>query len=892
MKQLLFAMALLCCTAVSAQDYKDRTLSPEKRAQDLISRLTIEEKVALMQNNAAAVERLGVKPYEWWNEALHGVARAGRATVFPQAIGMAASFDAPLLYSVFSAVSDEGRVKNRIAREKGSRLRYQGLTFWTPNINIFRDPRWGRGQETYGEDPFLTSIMGQAVVCGLQGMPFLTPDEEWDYNTQRQIPITPNHQTTLKSHACAKHLAVHSGPEWNRHTYNAENINPRDLYETYLPAFKDLVQKAHVQEVMCAYNRYEGDPCCGSDRLLTHILRNEWGYDGLVVSDCGAIDDFYRKGHHEVTTSNVEASAMAVLSGTDLECGQSYRGLVEAVRKGLIKESDIDRSLMRLMKSRFELGEMDDSSEWDLLPDSLLDCNSHHQLSLQMARESIVLLQNKGIASLRKGEGLLPLTNEKLQALASQLGLRQDARIAVIGPNANDSVMQWGNYNGFPEHTVTLLEGMRNVFGEDRIIYDFACDRTSTDIFNSLFDKCHNTMGNGFKATYYANQDFEGSPAATAHYPTTFQLTTDGGTAFAAGVPIDDFSVVYETTFTPDHQCNVEFFLTLWGAAELRINGETVAKEERRNNGRKSFYTLNAEQGKRYDIQLRYQNRRGVSRLTFNMGEFVPSSTEQLLAKVADAAVVVFAGGIAPSLEGEEMAVDIEGFKGGDRTDIQLPRVQREMLAALHKAGKHVVFVNFSGSAIGLVPETENCDAIVQAWYPGQAGGTAIAEVLAGRYNPAGRLPVTFYRGIEQLPDFEDYSMKGRTYRYMQSKPLFCFGQGLSYSQFEYDKPVIKDNVVSVKVKNVSKTDGEEVVQLYLQRPDDRQGPLKTLRRIQRVKIAAGKSATVSFVLSNETFNWWDSDHNAVRPLKGRYNILIGGSSDDNMLKKTEYVLR
>jgi beta-glucosidase len=450
MKQLLLAVALVCCCGANAQDYKDRTLSPEKRAQDLLSRLTIEEKVALMQNNSAGIERLGVRPYEWWNEALHGVARSGRATVFPQAIGMAASFDAPLLYNVFSAVSDEGRVKNRIARQKGSRLRYQGLTFWTPNINIFRDPRWGRGQETYGEDPFLTSIMGQAVVCGLQGTPFLTPEEEWDYNTQRNITYdqhpTPNTLfPTLKAHACAKHFAVHSGPEWNRHTYNAENINPRDLYETYLPAFKDLVQKAHVQEVMCAYNRYEGDPCCGSDRLLTHILRNDWGYEGLVVSDCGAIDDFYRKGHHEVTASNVEASAMAVLSGTDLECGQSYRGLVEAVQRGLIKESDIDRSVMRLLKSRFELGEMDDTSEWDILPDSLLDSNGHRQLSLQMARESIVLLQNNEIPSGGKGEGLLPLTNEKLQALNRQLGINGNARIAVIGPNANDSVMMWAN---------------------------------------------------------------------------------------------------------------------------------------------------------------------------------------------------------------------------------------------------------------------------------------------------------------------------------------------------------------------------------------------------------------------------------------------------------------
>lgn len=697
--------------------YQNTSLPPEERAADLVQRLTLEEKVSLMQNNSSAVPRLGIKPYNWWNEALHGVARNGRATVFPQAIGMGAAFNDSLLHVVFTAVSDEARAKNHIARRNSSYKIYQGLTFWTPNINIFRDPRWGRGQETYGEDPYLTSQLGMAVVRGLQG----PEDSQYD-----------------KAHACAKHYAVHSGPEWNRHSFNAENIDPRDLWETYLPAFKDLVQKADVKEVMCAYNRFEGSPCCNSDRLLMQILRDEWGYEGLVVSDCGAIYDFFEEGRHGTHKDKADASSAAVLSGTDLECGDAYKSLADAVHQGKIKEEDLDRSVARLLKARFELGEMDETTPWDTISDSVVNCRIHQVLALRMARESMTLLQNKN--------SLLPL--------------KAGMTVALVGPNANDSVMQWGNYNGFPGHTVTLLEALRKRLPEEQLIY----------------------------------------------------------------VP----GALYAEGFVPKHK-----------------------KDE-------------MEQTKALDAA-------------------------SLLKQVGRADVVVFAGGISPLLEGEEMKVNVQGFKGGDRTDIELPAVQRQLLRALKAAGKKVVFVNFSGSAVGLEPETQTCDAILQAWYPGEAGGTAVADVLYGDYNPAGRLPVTFYKNVGQLPDYEDYSMKGRTYRYFEGTPLFPFGHGLSYTTFAYGKAEVKDGCLLVPVTNTGSMDGDEVVQLYLNRPDDAGGPRKTLRAFKRVHIPTGATRTVSLLLTEETFNWWDTATNTVHPLKGSYKLLYGGSSDDRTLQTMMY---
>ena len=709
---LLFVALFLFTGCNNQPAYKNTNLSPEKRAEALLKELTLEEKVSLMMDTSQPVERLGIKKYNWWNEALHGIARNGLATVFPMPIGLAATFDAEAVHDMFVTVSDEARAKNTKAAAEGSYERYEGLTVWTPNINIFRDPRWGRGIETYGEDPYLTATLGVEVVKGLQ---CLGEDEKYD-----------------KMHACAKHFAVHSGPEWNRHTFNAENIKPRDLYETYLPAFEALVKDAQVKEVMCAYNRFEGDPCCDSDQLLINILREEWDYQGIVVSDCWAISDFYREENsHKTHPDSASASAAAVLSGTDLECGNSYLSLVDGVKRGLIKESDIDVSVKRLLKARYELGEMDDPKEvsWTKIPFSVVASKEHHEQALEMARKTMTLLQNKN--------NILPLK-------------RGGKTFALVGPNANDSIMQWGNYNGFPSHTITMLEGIQKAIAED--------------------DKLIHVPG-----------------------------------------------------------CS-------W------VKGE--------------------------------------------------SNIPQTLAQVKDADVIIFAGGISPQLEGEEMGVDLPGFRGGDRTDIELPAIQRQLLKALKAAGKKIVLVNYSGSPIGLEPETQSCDAILQAWYPGQAGGQAVAEVLFGDYNPAGRLPVTFYKNVDQLPDFEDYNITGRTYRYFQGEPLFPFGHGLSYTTFTYgdvqlpasakDDETIK---ICVPVTNSGKMDGDEIVQVYIKKQSDTEGPIKALRAFKRVHIPAGQTIQVELELTPKQLEWWDAETNTMRTQAGNFDVMVGGNSEDLQTK-------
>ena len=853
-KKGLFIVAILLFTASSwAQQnpYQNNKLSAGERATDLLSRLTLTEKAALMQNNSPAIPRLGIKAYEWWNEALHGVGRSGVATVFPQAIGMAASFNEVLLFDVFTAVSDEARAKSNKFSEQGDLKRYQGLTYWTPNVNIFRDPRWGRGQETYGEDPFLTSRMGVAVVKGLQG----PDDAKYD-----------------KLHACAKHFAVHSGPEWNRHSFNAENINPRDLWETYLPAFKDLVQKAKVKEVMCAYNSYEGEPCCGSNRLLTQILRDQWGYDGLVVSDCWAISDFYRPNTHSTQPDATHAAANAVMNGTDLECGNDFRNLPDAVKSGLVEESRIDISLKRLLKARFELGEMNEKTVWNI-PISVVNSKGHQELALRMAQESMVLLQNKN--------NILPL-NKKM-------------KIAVMGPNANDSVMQWGNYNGFPAHTVTLLEAMRKTLPDAQLVYEKGCDRTTDVAISSLFSECSIDGKKGFSAQYWNSAINEGEPVASDVISTPFHLTTMGATAFAAGVNIQKFSARYKTVFHPGKSGDVVFQFQTSGRTTLTINEELVTPDIFASTPT-NVYTLKAEAGKSYNIEISFSQENDVATLNFDFGSLTPVDLAASIAKVKDADVIIFAGGIAPSLEGEEMRVTIPGFKGGDRTDIELPAIQRRMLQALKNAGKKVVFVNFSGSAMGFIPETQSCEAILQAWYPGQAGGTAITNVLFGDYNPSGHLPVTFYKNVNQLPDFENYSMKGRTYRYMTEIPLFPFGYGLSYTTFSvgnalFSKKVIKNDeslTVTIPVSNNGQYSGTEVVQLYVKKVNDIEGPIKTLRAFKKIEIPAGKNANVIINLTPAAFEFFDWSQRKMMVTPGEYEVYYGNSSDTKDLKATK----
>ena len=702
------AMALVAALdAVAQPAYMDKNLSPEQRAEDLLGRLTLVEKASLMDYNSPAIPRLGISAYNWWNEALHGVARNGYATMYPMPIGMAASFDPQLIEEVFTSVSDEARVKYRLARtvETRDNLQYAGLTFWTPNINIFRDPRWGRGMETYGEDPYLTGLLGSAVVRGLQG------------------DTSDGH---LKAQACAKHFAVHSGPESSRHTFDA-NVSERDLWETYLAAFKDLVTKAGVQEVMFAYNRFEGYPCGASKRLLQDILRQEWGYKGLIVSDCWAVSDFVGERFHNWAKTREEAIAAATLAGMDVECGNMTHLLPAAVSQGLLTEADLDVHVKRLLAVRFALGEMDFESPWDSIPESVLCSEEHKAQSLDMARKSLVLLKN---------DGILPLA--------------KDVKVALVGPNAADSVMMWGNYEGVPKRTVTLYDALK--------------------------------------------------------------------------VRIPDLKYVKGCPH----------------AAEL---------------------------------------------------EKEPTDIDAVVASLEGYQTVIFAGGITPRLEGEQMDdVDIPGFFGGDRTSIELPAVQKKLVAALVDAGKKVIFVNFSGSAIALKDEDKICSAVVQAWYPGQEGGTAVADLLFGEFNPSGRLPLTFYADDSQVKDFNDYSMEGRTYRYFKGVPQYAFGHGLSYTTFKYGRPRFKTmadgtKAVVVKVKNRGRRDGDEIVQLYVSRPDDVQGPVKALRGVQRVSISARKAVKVVIPVDDETFNWWDAEAGRVVPRSGEYVLHVGGISADKGLR-------
>lgn len=846
--KLIYLLSALLLTGCNQSTYKNTSLSPEKRAELLVKELTLEEKVSLMMDGSKPVERLGIKPYNWWNEALHGVARAGLATVFPQPIGMAASFSPETVYNVFDAVSDEARAKNAYYTSQGSYERYQGLTMWTPTINIYRDPRWGRGIETYGEDPYLTSRMGVMAVKGLQG----SNDGKYD-----------------KLHACAKHFAVHSGPEWNRHSFDAADINPRDLYETYLPAFEALVKEGKVKEVMCAYNRFEGEPCCGSNRLLMQILRDEWGFDGIVLSDCGAIADFYNERGHRTHSDAESASAAAVLSGTDLECGSSYKKLVEGVKQGLISEEAIDTSVKRLLAARFALGEMDDPSgvSWTKIPFSVVASAAHDSLALDVARKSMTLLMNK--------DNFLPLK-------------RGGLKVAVMGPNANDSVMQWGNYNGMPLRTVTILDGVRNALGaDDKLIYEQGCGWVERTLIQSAFNQCKSEDGPGFSANYWNNVTREGNPVAAAQVTTPFHFCTSGATVFAPGVNLTDFSATYNSVFTPEQSGEVVFEIYSYGSGRLRIDNEEVKSFSNKHGGRGTTYALKVQAGKSYTIELDFEYLRSDAQLNFDLGFKKEVDIRKSVEKVKDADIVIFAGGISPSLEGEEMGVNLPGFKKGDRTDIELPAVQRELITALHRAGKKVIFVNCSGSPIGMEPETKECEAILQAWYPGQAGGRAVAEVLFGDYNPAGRLPVTFYRNISQLPDFEDYNMTGRTYRYMNEVPLFPFGYGLSYTTFKYGQAVMaKDKIsagetlkLTVPVTNAGQRDGEEVVQVYLKKQDDPEGPSKTLRAFKRVSIPAGETVDVEFELDNKNLEWWDAQTNTVRVCAGKYDLMVGGSS-------------
>ena len=870
MKQHLLSIFVACCAglSVSAQTlpYQDATLPARERAVDLCSRLTLEEKAQLMLDESPAIPRLGIKKFFWWSEALHGAANMDHVTVFPEPVAMAASWNPDLLYRVFDVASTEFRAQynERMLRGSGEDEKFHSLSVWTPNVNIFRDPRWGRGQETYGEDPYLTSVMGTQVVRGLQG---------------------PENAKYRKLWACAKHYAVHSGPEYTRHTANLTDVSPRDLWETYMPAFKTLVQDAKVREVMCAYQRLDDDPCCGSQRLLQQILRDEWGFQYLVVSDCGAVSDFYTS--HMSSSSPVTASAKATLAGTDVECGYgyAYKSIPEAVRRGLISEAEVDKHVVRLLEGRFDLCEMDDPAlvEWSKIPYSAMSSKEHARIALDMARQSIVLLKNGDHGN------ILPLDKNSGE------------RIAVIGPNADNAPMMWGNYNGMPNHTVTILDGIKEkVKGAKgkKVKYIQGCDLTYDKVMDCLMGtQCSFDGRKGMKGTFWNNREMEGKPVTTQYYTTPLAVTTAGMHNFAPGVQLEGFSAKYETTFTPEEGGEYVVNVEGCGHFELYIDGERKFRHHiwRTTPNR---VAIQAEAGKSYRIEVRFSHVQTYNaNLKINIARELPIDYQQTISQLKDVQKVIFVGGISPALEGEEMPVEIEGFKGGDRTSIELPRVQRDFLRALKAAGKQVVFVCCSGSAIALTPELESCDAIVQAWYAGQEGGTAIADVLFGDYNPSGKLPVTFYKADSQLPDYEDYSMKGRTYRYFNDA-LFPFGYGLSYTTFTLGEPTLDvtadgDGCLTIPVSNTGRRDGTEVVQLYI-RPTatDPEAPLKTLRGFQRVHVKAGQTTTVTLPLKRQSFEFFDPETNTMRTRPGSYELLYGTSSADGSLNKVQVTIQ
>jgi beta-glucosidase len=827
---ILFPLAFgLAPAAARAQD-----ASVAVRVDSLVRQMTLEEKVSQMQDAAPAIDRLGIPEYNWWNEALHGVARSGLATVFPQAIGLAATWDDSLIHAMATVISDEARAKHHQYVREEKRLRYQGLTIWSPNINIFRDPRWGRGQETYGEDPYLTGRIAVPFIRGLQG-------DDPDY---------------LKTVATVKHFAVHSGPEPERHTFDAV-ASERDFRETYLPHFEVGIREAGAYSLMCAYNRLYGEPACSSELLLGDILRDEWGFDGYVVSDCGAIYDIHR--NHAVVATAAEAAASAVRAGTELNCGSVYDpALVEAVERGLISETEIDRAVKRLFTARFRLGMFDPPERvaYARIPYDVLDQPSHRALAEDVTRASMVLLKN---------EGVLPLSKE--------LGT-----IAVIGPNADQWLMLLGNYNGIPADPVTPLRGIREAVPGTRVVYargsELAEGLPTYDVVPGrvLFTPDGQP---GLRAEFY--DGYEPAEAGGALF-TRVDSTLDA--VWRDGAPRDDmddddFAVRWTGTIRPER--TGEYRLGLLGTSRYRLFLEDSLvvesvygyRNEYGDPRQRSTDPLTLEAGQSYGIRVEAQESYGDAQVRLLWTEPDRDLQAEAVAAAAEADAVILFLGLTARLEGEEMPIEIDGFRGGDRTSIDLPATQQRLMRAVAEVGKPTVLVLLNGSALAVEWADENIPAILEAWYPGQAAGTAIADVLFGDYNPAGRLPVTFYRDVDDLPPFEDYDMEGRTYRYFRGEPLYPFGHGLSYTAFAYGKLRTagsavgpgQDVVVEVDVTNTGDRAGDEVVQLYVAYPGatvDR--PIRDLRGFERVHLAPGETRTVAFTLTGRDVAYWDAD--------------------------------
>lgn len=884
---LLWAVCLIALNVRGAdaqtivEDYRNVSLDFETRAADLVDRMTLEEKISQLGNNAPGIDRLDIKPYDWWNECLHGVARAGTATVFPQAIAMAASFDRGLMYRVACAISDEARAKYHQSQRQEDYRRYKGLTFWSPNINIFRDPRWGRGHETYGEDPYLTGQMGIQFVRGLQG-----DDPKY-----------------LKLVATAKHFAVHNGPEKDRHHFNAVP-NARDLWETYLPAFHDLVVEAEVYSVMGAYNRVDGESASASWMLLEDILRQKWGFEGYVVSDCGAIRDIY--AYHKIVNDAQEAAAIGIRRGCELNCGSVYqRALLEAVQKGMVDEGEIDLAVYRLMLTRMKLGVFDpvDQVPYAKIPYSVNDCPEHDELALEMARACMTLLKNNGI---------LPLNKDRLK------------RIAVVGPNADSLPALRGNYNGDASHPVTILDGIKKAVG-DRVdvMYSYGCPlaegvgQQGMPVVDATYLFTTDELGReiqGLKGEYYHGMDLQGDPAFVRidqEIEMTWGRGSPTATAIAQGIltadqKIDDdnFSIRWTGKLLAPVSGRYKLGVTADDGCRLYINGKKIADGWSVHSMQTFAGDVTLEKGQRYDIMVEYyeSSKDAGVQLVWERpeadGATQSARTRRMLANVAKADVAIFVGGLDAEIEGEEMNFQADGFDRGDRTKIELPAVQLETLRTMQKTGTPVIFVLLAGSAIAFDDLENDLSAILMGWYPGQRGGDAVAEVLFGDVDPSGRLPVTFYTSTDELGDFSDYNMasgNGKTYRYYQGKALYPFGHGLSYTSFSYSNLKISSQIlgddddftVAVQVRNVGDREGQEVVQLYVRDvKSDVIMPVKQLRGFERIALGRGEQKVITFKLNTAAdLCYYNAMQQKYAVDSGEFEIQIGSSSADIRVK-------
>lgn len=845
------ALLLLSVSFAAAQNvllYRNTALPFDVRATDLVGRLTLEEKVSQMVYNSPAIPRLGIPEYNWWNEGLHGVARNGIATVFPQAIGLAATWDTELQQRVGTVISDEARAKYNRAMKKGRSGIYEGISLWSPNVNIFRDPRWGRGMETYGEDPFLTGEMGVAFIKGLQG----------------------NDPRYLKTIATPKHIAVHSGPEPERHTFNAE-VSDYDLRETYLAQFRKCVVEGHAASIMCAYNRLRGEGCCGSTLLEQRILREEWGFNGLVVSDCWAVPDMYN--FHKIVNSMEEAAAVAVRAGTDLECGNSYPNLVTAASSGKISTTELDTALRRVFIARMRLGMFDPPAMVPFSSLDAVDTKENQRTALEAARKSIVLLKNDARA--------LPLA-------------KSVKNIAVIGPNANDVEVLLGNYNGFPSHPVTPLQGIRTAVPSANVVFEQGCDLAEGMPSFDVIDADHfftspDRAQHGLTVEYFTNKECAGSPLFTRTEPKIDAAWWDGSPD--PRIAPDSFSVRWSGVLVPT--VTGRYALGGYGFNGFRIylQDTLFAKFDGEFDPVKTYDTLRLTAGTPVKFRVEFYKKLRYAFMQAIWSAPDADREQRAVAAAKKADVVVMVMGLSPRLEGEEMKVELDGFKGGDRTTLELPAVQSRLIKKVHAVAKKVILVLLNGSAVAVNWENEHLPAIVEAWYPGQSAGTALADILFGDVNPSGKLPVTFYSSVDQLPPFRDYDMKGRTYRYFTGTPLYPFGHGLSYTTFEF--PSVKtaaatigrndSTQLTVEVKNSGPAAGETVVQLYVKAAKDVRS-VRTLKAFRRIALAPGETKKISFSITPAVLSRWiDGNGFSVEP--DRYTLSVGSSSEASSLK-------